>query len=86
MRLPFNWTATFVDGSRVVMLRKPGGSRDRELAYQFDGWRIRRIDPKTGVAFTDPWNKLPPAAHDELLAACRERWPAASVTPKGGRR
>jgi hypothetical protein len=86
MKLPFNWTATFVDGSRLVMLRKPGAARDRELAYKFDGQRIRRIDPKTGHTQTDPWDKLPPAAHDALLAACRARWADPSVTPKGGPR
>lgn len=86
MKLSYNWTATFFDGSHVVMLRKPGAGKDRELAYKFDGRRIRRIDPKTGHTQTDPWDKLPPAAHDELLAACRARWSAGFVTPKGGPR
>ncbi len=82
MNLSYNWTAIFFDHSRRVMLRKPGTAKDRELCYHFDGRRIRRLDPKTGHTLTDPWNKLPPDAHAELLAACRARWPGASVTPK----
>jgi len=85
VRLPHGWNVTFVDGAKLAMLRKPGASRTRELCYQFSNNRIRRIDPRTKLIQTDPFNRIPEDARLELLAACRERWPGDSVTPKGGR-
>jgi hypothetical protein len=88
VKLSFGWHATFVDGSRRVMLRKPGHSPkvvDRNLCYEFDGVRVKRIDPVSGVVQTDDVSRAPPATLRELLAECRARWGANNVTPKGTR-
>jgi hypothetical protein len=85
VKLAYGWNVTFVDGARLAMLRKPGVHHNREICYRFDGRRIKRIDPKTRTTQTDPYNRIPEDAHDQLVAMCRERWPAGSVTPKGGR-
>lgn len=84
MNLSFGWNATFLDGSRRVMLLKPGhGPKvvDRRICYEFDGLRLKRVDPVSGIAITDQISKIPPQTFEELRGICRDRW--GNVAPKG---
>jgi hypothetical protein len=74
MILSFGWTATFLDARRRIVLSKPGTSNTRRLYMEYKPPFVRRIDPKSGVALVDTFNRLPMQTHKQLVTACRERW------------
>ena len=71
MNVGHNWLAAFIDGSKRVMLTKPGNRTARNICLQYDYPFLRRIDAKTGMRMTDTFNALPPDTRKTLLDACR---------------
>jgi hypothetical protein len=75
MRIGYGWTATFFDGPKRVLCQKSGNPA-RRICYQYISGirRLKRVDPKTGTALTDDFNRIPEDCLDELKRITRARW------------
>jgi hypothetical protein len=74
MKLNHGWNATMVDGSKRVLLTKPGIKARRTLCMQWEPPFLRRVDPVSGVTIVDTFDRLPPDTRSDLVAVCKARW------------
>jgi len=74
MKLDHGWFAMFLDDERCVHLTKRDTAQPRKLLMKWDGMFLKRIDPVTGLAQLDSYDRLPPTARKKLKGVCQKRW------------